>query len=134
VKRIKYGDINDNVIDLTLKKKTSHGSKRLIVPLSKKALELIDLSTNPDNLIFPNLITSTKCAIHLKAITGVIGIKKTVTFHTARHTFATISLGLGIELKKVSELLGHDSIKTTEIYAHLVEEHLKEAVDKWDSF
>ena len=56
------------------------------------------------------------------------------SFHTARHTFATISLGIGIELKKVSELLGHDSVKTTEIYAHLVEEHLKTAVDKWDSF
>ena len=57
-----------------------------------------------------------------------------ILFHTARHTFAPISLGIGIELKKVSELLGHDSVKTTEIYAHLVEEHLKTAVDKWDNF
>ena len=61
-------------------------------------------------------------------------IDKSISFHTARHHFATISLGIGIELKKVSELLGHDSVKTTEIYAHLVEEHLKAAVDKWDSF
>ena len=134
VVRIKYGDIKDNTVDLLLKKKTSHGHKRLIVPLSKKAQSFLDSSLGDEHLLFPNLITSTKCAHHLKAIAGACGIKKSVTFHAARHTFATISLGLGIDLKKVSELLGHDSIKTTEVYAHLVEEHLKKAVNKWDSF
>ncbi len=137
VLRIKYKDIKNNTIDITLKKKTSNGYKRLIVPLSKKAkyiLSTIESNNIPDSLIFPNLISSSKCSLHLKAIAAIAEIPKNISFHVASHIFATISLGLGIELKNVSELLGHDSIRTTEVYAHLVEEHLKAAVDKWDKF
>ena len=101
VVKIKYKDISkDNSIDITLKKKTSNGYKRLIVPLSQKAIKLINLDSQPDELIFPKLITATKCSHHLKAIAAVCNIDKNISFHTARHTFATISLGIGIELKK----------------------------------
>ena len=133
VKSIKYSQIRNNIIDKKLDKKTGNGYKRLIVPLSAPARAMIDTNNTSDDLVFPNLISSTKCSPILKAIALSLGINKVVTFHVARHSFATISLGLGIDLKKVSELLGHDSIRTTEIYAHLVEDHLRSAVSKWDN-
>ncbi len=133
VKEIKYSNIRNNIIDKKLDKKTTNGYKRLIVPLSAPARKMIDINNTSDELIFPNLISATKCSPILKAVALSLGIDKAVTFHVARHTFATISLGLGIDLKKVSELLGHDSIRTTEIYAHLVEDHLRSAVSKWDN-
>ena len=57
------------------------------------------------------------------------GIKKHITFHTARHTHATMLLTLGVDLYTVSKLLGHTNIQTTQIYAKLVDESKKKAID-----
>ena len=57
------------------------------------------------------------------------GISKHVTFHTARHTHATMMLTLGVDLYTVSKLLGHTNIQTTQIYAKLVDESKKKAID-----
>lgn len=51
-----------------------------------------------------------------------------ITFHTARHTHATMMLTLGVDLYTVSKLLGHTNIQTTQIYAKLVDESKKKAV------
>lgn len=59
-------------------------------------------------------------------IEGMAGISKHVTFHTARHTHATMMLTLGVDLYTVSKLLGHTNIQTTQIYAKLVDESKKE--------
>ena len=56
------------------------------------------------------------------------GIKKKITFHTSRHTFATMLLTLGADLYTVSKLLGHSSIKTTQIYAEVVDQKKQDAV------
>ncbi len=53
----------------------------------------------------------------LKAIAKEIGIKRNVTFHTARHTFATLLLYRGVSITTVQKLLGHRSVKTTQIYS-----------------
>ena len=52
-----------------------------------------------------------------------------ITFHTARHTHATMLLTLGVDLYTVSKLLGHTNIQTTQIYAKLVDESKKKAID-----
>ena len=57
------------------------------------------------------------------------GITKHVTFHTARHTFATMMLTLGADLYTTSKLLGHTNIQTTQIYAKIVDSKKKEAVN-----
>jgi mobilizable transposon, int protein len=52
-----------------------------------------------------------------------------ITFHTARHTHATMLLTLGVDLYTVSKLLGHTNIQTTQVYAKLVDESKKKAID-----
>lgn len=58
------------------------------------------------------------------------GIKKRITFHCARHTFATMLLTLDTDIYTVSKLLGHSSVATTQIYAKIVDKKKQEAVDK----
>lgn len=52
-----------------------------------------------------------------------------ISFHKARHTHATMMLTLGVDLYTVSKLLGHTNIQTTQIYAKLVDESKKKAID-----
>lgn len=58
------------------------------------------------------------------------GILKDITFHCGRHTFAVMQLNLGTEIYTVSKLLGHKELKTTQIYARILDEKKREAVNK----
>lgn len=61
------------------------------------------------------------------------GIKKNIGPHTFRHSFATALVNVGIDLRIIQQLLGHESITTTEIYAHLSDDKLRKAIDKFQS-
>ena len=64
---------------------------------------------------------------YLKEIANICNIKKNLTFHLARHTFATtVTLSNGVPIESVSKMLGHTSIRTTQIYAKVVEQKLSE--------
>ena len=62
---------------------------------------------------FTSVISNQKMNEYLKEITTICGINKNITFHIARHTFATLSLGYGVPIETVSKMLGHTDIKTT---------------------
>jgi integrase/recombinase XerD len=61
----------------------------------------------------------------VKSLAAVTGLKKTISPHTFRHSFATHLVEGGADLRAVQEMLGHESITTTEIYTHLDREYLK---------
>lgn len=60
------------------------------------------------------------------------GINKRISFHCARHTFATIALNKGISIEVVSKLLGHKDFKTTQIYAKVVDSYKIKEMKKWE--
>ena len=67
----------------------------------------------------------------IKKLAKSIGLKKTISPHTFRHSFATHLLEGGADLRAVQEMLGHESITTTEIYTHLDRDYLKQVVKEF---
>ena len=65
----------------------------------------------------------------LRTLVEHAGITKRVSFHVGRHTFATLTLTYGADLYTVSKLLGHCNIRTTQIYAKIVDENKRKAVN-----
>ena len=106
--------------------------KDITIPLSDNALKwLPERSDQPSaSRIFYKLpYQVTNADVRLRTIIKKAGITKHVTFHVARHTFATLTLTYGADLYTVSKLLGHSNIRTTQIYAKIVDESKRKAVN-----
>ena len=99
------------------------------IPLPGQALKwLPDTERNADSNVFPEL-TPYALSTHLKPWVKEAGImNKNVSYHTARHTYATMLLTLGVDLYTVSKLLGHTSIKHTQRYAKIISQKKDDAV------
>ncbi|MEA3461902.1 MAG: site-specific tyrosine recombinase XerD [Bacteroidota bacterium] len=118
------------------------GDKERLVPVSPRALKEIDLylpdrnalSIQPgyEDILFLNrrgkMLTRNMVFTIIKELASAAGIQKTVSPHTFRHSFATHLVEGGADLRAVQEMLGHESITTTEIYTHLDREYLREAI------
>jgi hypothetical protein len=63
---------------------------------------------------------------YLKEIADLCGIDKTLTFHVARHSYATLTLSKGVSIESVSKMLGHTNIKTTQIYARITDNKISD--------
>ena len=74
----------------------------------------------PNNQILP-VPSNQKMNAYLKEIGDLCGIEKDLTFHVARHTFATLTLSKGVSIESVSKMLGHTNIRTTQIYARITD-------------
>ena len=80
--------------------------------------------------LFPSM-SNQKMNQYLKEIATACGIKKNITFHMARHTFATLTLSKGVPIESVSRMLGHTNIKTTQIYAKITNKKIEEDMTKF---
>ncbi len=122
------------------------GNKERLVPISEAALKEIDeyckgarasLQIKPgyENIVFLNRrgaqLTRVMIFTIIKNAVEMSGIKKKVSPHTFRHSFATHLLENGANLRVIQEMLGHASITTTEIYTHLNSKMLRETVEKY---
>ncbi len=124
IRELNNAQIKDGMINLRMSK-----TKELVsIPLSQRAASLISQGEEFPIKVFNN----SRMNSYLKLAALRIGIKKKVTFHVSRHTFATISLNLGIPMEVVSKLLGHTDLKTTQIYAKLMDKTKVEMMKKWD--
>lgn len=102
----------------------------LYLPLSEEALKWIpDRGTKADEDRMFDMPSPAYINKILKTWAKDAGIKKHMTFHTARHTFATMMLTLGADLYTTSKLLGHSDMRTTQIYAKIVNRKKDEAVN-----
>ena len=108
--------------------KTQVKTEELVtVPLCKKALEYLP-DQREDEFVF-HLPLKTGLRLGLNRIIEASGIDKPVTFHTSRHTFATLTFASGSDLATVSRLLGHSSVATTEIYADVLMDSKVKAIN-----
>ncbi len=98
--------------------------------ISGQARNLLGEKGEPDERVFVGLKYSAWHNVELKRWMLKAGITKDITFHCARHTFAVLQLDLGTDIYTVSKLLGHSELKTTQIYAKIIDRKKKEAMDK----
>lgn len=90
-----------------------------LLDIPKRILEKYE-GTLPDNRILP-VPSNQKMNAYLKEIGTLCGIDKEISFHLARHTFATLTLSKGVSIESVSKMLGHTNIRTTQIYARITD-------------
>lgn len=122
---------------------TGKGDKERLVPIGIKAIKEINLyvhdrdhvkgiSRDHEDILFLNRrgkkLTRVMIFTLVKTFVELAGIKKNVSPHTFRHSFATHLIDGGADLRAVQEMLGHESILTTEIYTHLDREYLRDAI------
>jgi integrase/recombinase XerD len=122
---------------------TGKGNKQRLVPVSPSVEKEIDIyctqirnhmriKRGQESYVFLNRrgsqLTRVMIFTIIKNLANEIGLKKTISPHTFRHSFATHLLEGGANLRAIQEMLGHESILTTEIYTHLDQGMLKEAI------
>lgn len=119
------------------------GDKERLVPIGKKTLKELMLYTRGERLhqdIKPKFsdkvfisargtsLTRQSVFLLVKSLAEKAGVKKTISPHTLRHSFATHLLEGGADLRAVQQMLGHSSISTTEIYTHVSDEYLRQVI------
>ncbi|MGN1353489.1 MAG: tyrosine-type recombinase/integrase [Alloprevotella sp.] len=106
--------------------------RHIVIPLSACAERWLPRPPAHDDSLVFCLPTFRWVEICLKRMARAAGIAKDLTFHTSRHTFATLQITLGSDLYTVSRLLGHSNIRSTQIYADIVGQKKLEAVCRFD--
>lgn len=106
-----------------------------VLPISEQAYSFTAGKQNPadmpqNELVFDGLKYSAYSNKHLFQWIGAAGITKNITFHNFRHTFATLQLFNGTDIYTVSKMLGHKDLKTTQVYAKIVDEAKRKAANK----
>ena len=96
-------------------------------PISEQALQLCGEPEKPEKFVFEDLPDPSWISHPLKQWIDAAGIKKKITFHCFRHTYATLQLSSGTDIYTVSKMLGHTNVKTTQIYAKVVDEKKNKA-------
>ncbi len=134
VRKLKWGDITKGGDKWMLSVMMNKSEKPVHIPLGVQARRWLPKrkGADADSLVFGSLPNDTHINDHLKMWAAKAGITKAVTYHTSRHTFATMLLTLGADLYTVSKLLGHSQIKNTQIYAELIDRRKDEAVNLAD--
>lgn len=138
--------ISQLYLDIGFVKVLGKGSKERLVPIGRDAVKFLNIylkeirvhiAVKPGNedVVFLNRrgqqMTRVMIFLIIKDLVKKAGIKKTVSPHTFRHSFATHLIEGGANLRAVQEMLGHESITTTEIYTHLDREFLRQTLEQF---
>ena len=125
-KEIEYIEGNGFFIKFTQQK-----TKRVeMMPISQQAVDLLGEPKDSAQRVFDGLNYSSFHNKHLYQWIGAAGISKPITFHCFRHTYATLQLSKGTDIYTLSKMLGHRELKTTQIYAKVIDQTKRDAADK----
>lgn len=125
--------LSDLFLDEQFMRITGKGAKERLVPISPRAVKELsfwfddrshmDIKRGEEDYVFLNRrgahLTRTMILIMVKRLAEDAGIQKTISPHTLRHSFATVLLEGGADLRAIQAMLGHERIGTTEIYTHI---------------
>lgn len=132
--------------DLGFLRVVGKGNKERLVPIGRDAMKFlksyledirvhIPVQKGFEGYVFLNRagrkISRVTVFLMIKALAAKIGLKKSISPHTFRHSFATHLIEGGADLRAVQEMLGHESITTTEIYTHLDRDYLKQVITEF---
>ena len=133
-------------LDIGFVRVVGKGDKERLVPIGSDAIKFINIYKNDirvhinikpgqEDFLFLNRrgsqLTRVMIFLILKDLARKAGLKKTISPHTFRHSFATHLVEGGADLRAVQEMLGHESITTTEIYTHLDREFLRDTLERF---
>jgi integrase/recombinase XerD len=135
--------ISNLFLDVEFIKITGKGNKERLVPIGSEAIKYIKIylqesrvhqtiKPGKEDFLFLNRrgnpLSRVMIFILIRQLAEEIGLTKTISPHTFRHSFATHLVEGGADLRAVQEMLGHESITTTEIYTHLDRNYLRETI------
>jgi integrase/recombinase XerD len=141
--------LNQVYADVGFLRITGKGNKERLVPIGRDALKYLNLYVHEirgkaphkqpqkgfDTVVFLNRhgrkLTREMVFTIIKNLARTIGLKKNISPHTFRHSFATHLIEGGADLRAVQEMLGHESITTTEIYTHLDRDYLRQVITEF---
>jgi len=133
-------------LDIGFVRVVGKGNKERLVPIGSSAIKYINLykshirthlsiKTGEEDILFLNRrgkrLTRVMIFLIIKELVKKAGITKVISPHTFRHSFATHLVEGGADLRAVQEMLGHESITTTEIYTHLDREYLRKTLEQY---
>jgi len=132
------GDLDKDRMLLIIRQ--SKGFKDRVVPLSEKVIQMIDLyyaHYKPERYLFEGQYPGSRYSASsldkvFKTAYGRTGLKKEVSLHGLRHSYATHLLESGTDLRYIQELLGHKSSRTTEIYTHITTQSIQKIRSPFD--
>ena len=135
--------ISNLYLEINFIKIVGKGNKERLVPIGGEAIQFLKLWLNEvrvhvpiqsgeEDIVFLNRrgkrLSRVYVFMMIKELAKAIGLKKNISPHTFRHSFATHLIEGGADLRAIQEMLGHESITTTEIYTHLDREYLKSVI------
>ncbi len=129
IQKLKWNEIaiEGNQTKLLFTQKKTKGVEYM--PISEQAFKLCGEPRQPEQLVFEGLPNPSWISRPLRAWIEKAGIQKHLSFHCFRHTFATLQLANGTDIYTVSKMLGHTNVKTTQVYAKVVDEKKNKAAN-----
>ncbi|PIE50509.1 MAG: hypothetical protein CSA38_02615 [Flavobacteriales bacterium] len=130
IMNLQWKHIENKKIQIVQKK-----TKNIVyIPLNQNAINILELQKHNKEFVFNLSEHHSSINRTVKKLIKRTGIKKKVHFHCARHTFATLLVSSGVNIFTISKLMGHKDIKSTLVYAKVIDKEKQKAVDSMNNF
>ncbi|KGN81455.1 MULTISPECIES: site-specific integrase [Bacteroidales] len=135
VRSLSYGQIETNSEGKRyIRRKRQKTDVEALIPLHPIAEQILTAyppkENNQEAPIFPTTQSKKQVWAHLKAIGLACGIRQSLSFHLARHSFGTLTLEAGIPIESIAKMMGHSSIASTQIYAQITDQKISSDMDR----